>query len=196
MITEDPGNDSSANVSAHEEGDGLNNQEGLTFPHVGGFPAVNSHNINTYRTHNASGFFDSKPIVDKAIHGPSKILSRKWRDQDMSIHKKKLSEIRGGATNFPKTQGGPIINKGKNEQILEERYTEIERENRLLFEKITHIHLKGGGVVPMNQSLQGHGSHKRMSNNIMNTATAKAAESGAPSTLDLKIVKDRLRHQE
>lgn len=195
MITEDhrQGNDSSANVSVHDEGDAGNNQEGLTFPHVGGFPAVTSHNMNTYRTHNVSGFFDSKPIVDKAIHGPSKILSRKWRDQDMNTHKKKLSEIRGGATNYPKTQGGPIINKGKNEQILEERYTEIERENRLLFEKITHIHLKGGGVVPMNQSLQGHGSHKRMSS-IMNTAAAKAAESGAPSTLDLKIVKDRLRH--
>jgi hypothetical protein len=150
MITED--HDSSANVSVHDEGDASNNNGGLTFPNVG-FPAVTSHNMNTYRTQNASGFFDSKPIVDKAIHGPSKILSRKWRNQDMNTHKKKLSEIRGGATNYPKTQGGPIINKGKNEQILEERYTEIERENRLLFEKITHIHLKGGGVAPMNQSL-------------------------------------------
>ena len=194
MITEDT--DSSANVSVHDEGGDASNTHGggLAFPTVGGFPAVTSHNINTHRTHNASGFFESKPpFVDKAIHGPSKILSRKWRDQDMNIHMKKLFEIRGGATNYPKTQGGPIINKCKNEQILEERYTEIERENRLLFEKITHIHLKGGGVPPMNQSLQGLGSHKRMSS-IMNTAAAKAAESGATSTLDLKIVKDRIRH--
>jgi len=53
----------------------------------------------------------------------------------MNIHRKKLSEIRAITHNHP--TNGIYINKGKNEQILEDRYTEIERENRLLFDKIT-----------------------------------------------------------
>ena len=107
------------------------------------FPAVPSHNISTYRTHNVSGFLD-KPIIDKAIHGPSKILSRKWREKDMDRHRMRLAEMKAITNNQPNPN--IVINKGKNEQLLEDRYTEIERENRLLFEKITHIHLKGGGV--------------------------------------------------
>ena len=76
--------------------------------------------------------------------GPSKILARKWRDHDLNLHRKKLAEIKPITLNPPSQ---PVfINKLKNEQILEDRYTEIERENRLLFEKITHIHLKGGNV--------------------------------------------------
>jgi len=47
-----------------------------------------------------SGIF-TKEIVDKAIHGPSKILTRKWRDLDMNIHKKKLSEIKAITNNQP-----------------------------------------------------------------------------------------------
>ena len=132
MITDDPANDSIGNVSAQEEdAGGGSTAGGINFPNVA-FPSGPSHNISTYRTHNISGFFDSKPIVDKAIHGPSKI-----------------SEMRAITNNHPITHG-IVINKGKNEQIMEERYTEIERENRLLFEKITHIHLKGGNVQPVN----------------------------------------------
>lgn len=41
--------------------------------------------------------------------------------------------------------------------MTEDRYTEIERENRILFEKITQIHLKGPG------------SNNSHTNSLMNT---------------------------
>lgn len=80
-------------------------------------------------------------IIDKSVSGASKILTRKWRDKDFNMHRQKLENIRSVVTNHPSP---PVfINKLKNEQLLEDRCTEIERENRLLFEKITSIHLKG-----------------------------------------------------
>lgn len=118
----------------------------------------------------------------------------------MTIHRKKLAEIKAITNNHQTREGAIIINKGKNEQILEDRYTEIERENRLLFEKITHIHLKGGNVPLAPQTLNGHGSHKRMSTSIMNTSgTARAGgadQQMANTALDLKLVKERLRHMD
>ena len=59
--------------------------------------------------------------------------------------------------------------------MTEDRYTEIERENRILFEKITQIHLKGGpGLNSHTNSLMntiqgqisGTNSSKKMSNLI------------------------------
>jgi len=62
-----------------------------------------------------------------------------------------------------------------------------------LFEKITHIHLKGGNVPP---TLQRHPSKKRMSGAVIqNTSTGRAGTSGE-ATLDLKAVKDRLRNMD
>ena len=103
MITENDkgGRHSSENISNMED-DGAAEQvvENPTqFPKVQ-FPTGPSHNISTYRTTNVSGIF-TKEIVDKAIHGPSKILTRKWRDLDMNIHKKKLSEIKAITNNQP-----------------------------------------------------------------------------------------------
>ena len=92
-----------------------------------------------------------KQIVDKSVTGPSKFLSRKWREKDLSLHRQKLAEMKPITHNLPSQ---PIqINKQKNEQMVEDRFTEIERENRILFEKITQIHLKGGTTGSGTQSL-------------------------------------------
>jgi hypothetical protein len=65
-----------------------------------------------------------------------------------------------------------VINKQKIEQNTEDRYTEIERENRLLFEKITSIHLKGmsGQTLLQNQNL----------NALVSTTNATISGVGAP----------------
>lgn len=79
-------------------------------------------------------------MIDKTIEGPSKILSKKWRANDMSIHRQKVTEARplvNCADNSSKR-----INKSKTDQLQEEKFTEIERENRILFEKITRIKMK------------------------------------------------------
>jgi hypothetical protein len=98
MITEDQQfhNDSSSQPDIDEGVGAAGVLPNLTFP------AVPSHNISTYRTYNASGFFD-KPIVDKSINGPSKILTRKWRDHDMNLHRRKLAEIKATTKNLPNT---------------------------------------------------------------------------------------------
>jgi Hemingway/CFA97 len=91
------------------------------------------------------GLENPSTIVDKSVTGPSKFLTRKWRDRDLNMHRKHVAEMRAVVQCQPVP---PVfINKQKNEQLVEERFTEIERENRLLFEKITHIHLKGAGAT-------------------------------------------------
>jgi len=83
----------------------------------------------------SSSLLSEKPIVDKSVAGASKYLTRKWREKDMTTHRDRLDHMRpmlACHVDHPVT-----INKHKTEQMVEERYTEIERENRLLFEKIT-----------------------------------------------------------
>jgi hypothetical protein len=103
----------------------------------------------------SSSLLSEKPIVDKSVAGASKYLTRKWREKDITTHRDRLDHMRPMIAchiDHPVT-----INKHKTEQMVEERYTEIERENRLLFEKITQIHLKG---MP---ALQGKASSRKLS---------------------------------
>ena len=37
---------------------------------------------------------DGRAFVDKSTHGPSKILTRKWREMDLNIHRQKLSDMK------------------------------------------------------------------------------------------------------
>lgn len=59
--------------------------------------------------------------------------------------------------------------------MTEDRFTEIERENRILFEKITQIHLKGPGSINSHTNslmntiqgqISGTNSSKKMTNLI------------------------------
>lgn len=73
------------------------------------------------------------------MNGPSKILDRKWKEKEHNIHKKKLSEVRSTVRD---QQGYPYnmpIKNAKKEAQQEMRFTEIERENRILLEKMSHI---------------------------------------------------------
>ena len=87
-------------------------------------------------------------MIDKTIEGPSKILSKKWRDNDMNIHKQKVI----GARPYVNVEGNlKKINKSKTDQLQEEKFTEIERENRILFEKISKIKMKYPLVINQGQ---------------------------------------------
>jgi hypothetical protein len=37
---------------------------------------------------------DGRAFIDKSIHGPSKILTRKWREMDLNIHRQKISDMK------------------------------------------------------------------------------------------------------
>lgn len=101
-----------------------------------------------------------------------------------------------------------FINKQKNEQLVEDRFTEIERENRILFEKITQIHLKGLAGPGKISNLLHHNEFKdrhfidSVSATISGSNSARKLStlvnhSGKPgevqASLDLRRVKDRLR---
>jgi hypothetical protein len=80
----------------------------------------------------------------------NKILSKKWEDKLMEIHRLKLENIKPTHDNRSPKHYSHIINKPKHHQIMEgnirfcltcfiERYTEIEKENRFLLDKMTII---------------------------------------------------------
>jgi E3 ubiquitin-protein ligase TRIP12 len=69
----------------------------------------------------------------------SKICSTTWDREAMQGHKQRLMNAK------PMTNTGPppvyphLVNRAKKEQMLEERYTQIEYENRVLLKKMSKI---------------------------------------------------------
>lgn len=86
----------------------------------------------------------------RAIPESNKLLSRRWREKEREIHQQKLHQMRPTVEikqpptfahlqkKLKKTQMQEG-KKGINNSCFLERYTEIERENRILLEKMTHI---------------------------------------------------------
>ena len=75
-------------------------------------PVAGGNSIQTTFRTSTLPLFD-KPIIDKSVTGPSKILARKWRDKDLSRHRQNLAVMKPITHNQP-TQ--PVfINKQKNE---------------------------------------------------------------------------------
>jgi alcohol dehydrogenase YqhD (iron-dependent ADH family) len=85
----------------------------------------------------------------RAIPEGNKILSRRWREKDREIHQSKLSQMKPTVEIREPASFAHLQKKLKKNQMQEgkraiynhilERYTEIERENRILLEKMTHI---------------------------------------------------------
>ena len=85
----------------------------------------------------------------------SKLLDRKWRERDQLIHKRKLREVQSAIRTQQSKPFQPQMNmrNAKKDAMLESkyqigtnynlfiigRYTEIERENRILLEKMSNI---------------------------------------------------------
>lgn len=71
-------------------------------------------------------------------------LSQKWQKHLLDLHYKKLSKVRTTIKNSSPNDYSHIRSNKKQEQLREgilkiERFTEIERENRILFEKMSCI---------------------------------------------------------
>lgn len=69
----------------------------------------------------------------------NKQLSKKWEDQSMQIHYNHLRRIKSAIDKSVPVTFGKLQHKPKKDQLVEERFTEIERENRLLLEKMSLI---------------------------------------------------------
>ena len=84
----------------------------------------------------------------RAIPVGNKLLSKKWADKEREIHMNKLREMKATVQIGEPTKFKHLKKKLKKTQMLEgksfqfhwlDRYTEIERENRILLEKMTNI---------------------------------------------------------
>eukprot|EP00347_Sterkiella_histriomuscorum_P015405 403357145 len=71
----------------------------------------------------------------------SKLLDKRWKQKDQEIHKQRLREVKSAVRTLQSApyQPNPVIRNYKREAMLERRYTEIERENRILLEKMSGI---------------------------------------------------------
>ena len=75
----------------------------------------------------------------RAIPIPNKICGNFANEQNKKFHRKKILEMRHLIDMKPPDTFGLTNNRKKKEQLMEDRFTEIERENRILLEKITSI---------------------------------------------------------
>ena len=83
-------------------------------------------------------------LLDKSTEGSSKLLTRRWHEESMERHLRKIAFAKPtlSINNIcPKQK----LNKTKGDIMQEERFTEIERENRILFEKLSKIRQNGNG---------------------------------------------------
>lgn len=110
----------------------------------------------------------------RAIPCGNKLLSKKWSDKEREIHMNKLKGIKPTVEIREPAQFRHLKKKLKKTQMLEgknkrtlllsyiiDRYTEIERENRILLEKMTHI-MGNNKIVGHN----GSGIASTMSSNV------------------------------
>ena len=77
------------------------------------------------------------------MHRPApvsnKILARKWAENNNRIHANNLEKMQPRVNSGSPVKFSHLQYKAKREQINEDRFTEIERENRILLEKMSSI---------------------------------------------------------
>ena len=78
----------------------------------------------------------------RGLPSGNKILSKKWQEKERRIHLKKLRNVKPTIDIRRPKHFKHLKSRAKKEQMLEDRYTEIERENRILLEKMTSNHIK------------------------------------------------------
>ena len=74
----------------------------------------------------------------------NKLLQKLWDEKNQVIHKQKIKNIKSRIDQKSPYRYAHVFKNSKKEQILEgkdysDRYTEIERENRILLEKMSQI---------------------------------------------------------
>jgi E3 ubiquitin-protein ligase TRIP12 len=87
-------------------------------------------------------FYQQKKAMDrgrKAIPTLNKHTDSKYYQKCQEIHRSKLNTIKSSIDNSEPHRPTHLKKNLKKEQMKEERYAEIERENRILLEKMSHI---------------------------------------------------------
>ncbi|RLN89078.1 hypothetical protein BBJ28_00004890 [Nothophytophthora sp. Chile5] len=96
----------------------------------------------------------------KAIPTLNKHTDSKYYQKCQEIHRSKLNTIKSAIDNSEPHRPTHLRKNLKKEQMKEERYAEIERENRILLEKMSTI-MQADSLDTKNQSLTyGHSLNK------------------------------------
>lgn len=69
----------------------------------------------------------------------NKILDEKWQTHLQQMHKERLKTIKAGVDNKQPQKYPHLQQNLKKQQLDEERFSTIERENYLLLDKMSHI---------------------------------------------------------
>jgi len=77
--------------------------------------------------------------MNRSLPSSNKICSATWDKQKMQGHKQRLAEIKPVLNTGAPPVYPHLISRLKKEQMLEERYTQIEHENRVLLKKMSKI---------------------------------------------------------
>ena len=100
----------------------------------------------------------------RGIPSTSKLLQKKWAEKEKEIHKRKLKEVRGQMHIVPPAEQKHLTTRSKPDLLKEERFTEIERENKLLLDKMTRIMKHGSqssASIPFEKKSLNKESRKR-----------------------------------
>ncbi|CAG9312223.1 unnamed protein product [Blepharisma stoltei] len=122
--------------------------------------------------------------MHRAIPVSNKILSKKWDEHTNKVHHDKLKNIRSQVDSSCPVTFGQLKRKPKKEQLVEDRYTEIERENRILLEKMSQI-MQGKGSRSESRNKKSLNQEKRRRDlvqiTIENHAMLKRLQDKQPS---------------
>ena len=77
--------------------------------------------------------------MHRAIPRGKKVLAKRQDERNEEMHYKKLAEVRSQVDVAAPNTYGVLRTKPKKDQLLEERYSEIERNNKLLLDRMTSI---------------------------------------------------------
>lgn len=75
----------------------------------------------------------------KAMPTSNKRLDDKWQTKLRALHKQRLKHVKSGVDNKAPPKYLHLVQNLKKQQVDEERYSAIERENYLLLDKMSHI---------------------------------------------------------
>ena len=77
--------------------------------------------------------------MNRGVPVKNKVLTKKWAENVQRIHMLKLKNMHARVNSGRPAEFYHLKIKAKREQMLEDRFTEIERENRILLEKMSSI---------------------------------------------------------
>ena len=77
--------------------------------------------------------------MNRGVPVKNKVLTKKWAENIQRIHMLKLKNMQARINSGRPAEFYHLKIKAKREQMLEDRFTEIERENRILLEKMSSI---------------------------------------------------------